>query len=627
MEMQEESKLKPQTELDLTLNPELPVASDVLPDTTTIEQPEADEVEDTEAMVGDEENSRQRTVYGSIEELLDALRGMAARQSDDIAREELASVKQQFYAFQHKLNEETLDGETELAEKKDAPNEATPAETEFKALMNVIKEKKAARMAEIESLRADNLKKRDEIIEQLLAMSADADNVNREFPRFRELQQQFKEVGEVTASESTAQWKRYQDAVEKFYDQYRINKDLRDYDFRKNLDVKTLLCNEAESLAVEEDVVVAFKRLQALHDTWRDTGPVAKEVREEIWNRFKDASAVVNKRYQAFFEERKAREMRNEEAKTALCERAEAIDYVSASSYKDWDELTDKILALQEEWRSLGYATRRNNNKLFARFRAACDAFFSAKALYFKSARDQQTQNLQLKTSLCEQAEELSDSTDWKKTADKLIDLQRRWKEIGPIPRKQSEALWTRFQKACDHFFEMKKKDLSESRKSEQAALRAKREIIAELKAVDDDVTPDDVQAALHDADTRWRQAGHVPFREKDKIYEEYRGVVNELRNRFKLSRSSRSMARFETELANMGNDSNRISRERERLARIYEAKCQELKTCENNLGFFTAKNARGNAMLQELDRRISTVKEDIQTLRDKIALLDKNSL
>lgn len=455
-------------------------------------------------------------------------------------------------------------------------------------------------------------------------MSADTDNVNREFPRFRELQQQFKEIGEVTATEATDQWKRYQDAIERFYDQYRINKDLRDYDFRKNLETKTLICTEAESLANEEDIITAFKRLQTLHESWRDTGPVAKEIREEIWNRFKDASAVVNKRYQAFFEERKAREQQNEDAKTALCERVEAIDINGATTFKQWDEYTAAILAAQEEWRTLGYASRKNNNKLFARFREACDKFFTAKATYYKETKERQNENLQKKIELCEQAEALKDSTDWKKTADKLVEMQRRWKTIGAVPKKQSDSLWNRFQKACDHFFEQKKKDLSDSRNAEQAALKAKRDIIARVNAVGDDSTPEEVTALLHQADSDWREAGHVPFREKDKIYDEYRNAVNALRDRYKLSRNSRSMARFANTLADIGNDQNRLDKERERLVRMYESKRQELKTCENNLGFFTTKSNRGNAMLQELNRRIVAIKEDIEGLRNKISMLDE---
>ena len=570
----------------------------------------------------EETEARPRIHYTTVDEVLEAARQLAERDADEIARDEVSSLKQQFYALRRAQAEANADAET--AEAAPAAETAPDAvETDFRALLDVIKEKKAARAAQVEAQRVANLARRDEIIGLMLEMSADADNVNREFPRFKELQQQFKEVGEVPATESTAQWKRYQDAVEHFYDQYRINKDLRDYDFRKNLDTKTMICVEAEALANEADVVTAFKRLQTLHETWRDTGPVAKELRDELWNRFKDASAVVNKRYQAYFEERKALEQQNETAKTALCERIEAIDLAALTSFKQWDEQTAAILAAQEEWRALGFASPRVNNKLFARFRQACDAFFAAKAAFYKAARDQQAENLAAKTALCEEAESLKDSTDWRRTADRLVELQRRWKTIGAVPRRQSDALWARFQQACDYFFEQKKKDLSDLRSSEQAALKAKRDIIARLKDIADDTSADEVNTLLKQADTDWRQAGHVPFRDKDKIYDEYRATVSALRDRFKLSRSSRSMARFENTLADIGNDTAKLSRERERIVRAYEAKRQELKTCENNLGFFTTKSGRGNAMIAEMERRIAGIKEEISTLAAKIQLLD----
>lgn len=607
MEMREESIAAQGAEMDLT------------PDTNQATEPvyeTADVVEQTADGDGGSDDVRpERVVYASAEDALEAARVLAGKDAGELSREELSNVKQQFYAFRNAERPAPSEDGVEVTE---------PIDVEFREVLDIIKEKKAAHVAQLEAEREANLARREAIIEELRAMSTDADNVNREFPRFKELQQEFKEIGEVPATAATAQWKRYQDAVEHFYDQYRINKDLRDYDFKKNLDTKNALCNEAEELASEEDVVTAFRRLQVLHDTWRDTGPVAKELREDIWNRFKDASAVVNKRYQAYFEERKAREQLNESAKTAICERVEALDLASVDNYKAWDEMTALILSAQEEWRSLGYASPKNNNKLFSRFRSACDNFFNAKAAFYKGARDKQNENLALKTALCEQAEALKDSTEWKKTADKLVELQRKWKSIGAVPRKHSDALWARFQQACDYFFEQKKKDLSELRQSEQAALKAKREIIAELGAVGDDLEPEAVSALLKDADRRWRGAGHVPFKEKDKVYAEYRAMVDALYERFKLTRMSRSMARFETSLADMGGDSSRIGRERERIVRAYEAKSQELKTCENNLGFFTTKSGRGNAMLQEMERRIAAIKEEIETLRAKIKLLDE---
>lgn len=599
---------------------------EVIADSTLNEQQAPEPVYENEEIVentADAEETLAVPVYATKDEVMEAARAVAAKEADDVSREEVNYLKQQFYAF--RKAEQAIEREAfEAAGNNPAdftPAES-PAEEEFKAILNEIKEKKAEQVAKLEAEREANLALKNEIIDQLLEMSADADNVNREFPRFRELQQQFKTIGEVPATAVTDQWKRYQEAVEKFYDQYRINKDLRDYDFKKNLETKTLLCEEAERLASEEDIVLAFRRLQDLHDTWRETGPVAKEMREDIWMRFKDASAVINKKYQAFFEERKAREVENENAKTALCERMEALEANTPSSYKEWDELTAQVLAAQEEWKGIGYASKKNNNKLFARFRAACDLFFTAKAEYYKGVKDRMAENLRLKTALCEEAEALKESTEWRKTADRLADLQKKWKTIGAVPKRQSDAVWKRFQEACDYFFEQKKKDLSDIRHAEQAALKAKKAIIAELKAVSEDAVADDVAALIKKCDSEWRQAGHVPFRDKDKIYDEYRATVNQLQEKYKLTRASKSMARFEANLAEM-TDGRSLNRERERLVRAYEQKKNELKTCENNLGFFTTKSRSGNAMLQELERRIAGIKEEIEGLRKKITMID----
>lgn len=620
MEMCEEPMAEtPEVKVDSTVNVEQ-ASEPVCEKEEVVEQV----AEAPEAEVESQAEEVETPVYATIEEVVEAARGVASKAAEDVTREEVNSLKQQFYAFrkaEQVAEKEAFEAAGNAPEAFEAVE--SPLEVEFKALLNEIKDKKADQVARLEAEREANLKIRNEIIDQLLEMSADADNVNREFPRFRELQQQFKTVGEVPATAVTEHWKRYQEAVEKFYDQYRINKDLRDYDFKKNLETKTLLCEEAERLADEEDIVLAFRRLQGLHDTWRETGPVAKELREDIWMRFKDASAVINKKYQTFFEERKAREQANEDAKTALCERMEAIDPVAITSYKEWDEQTAKVLAAQEEWKGIGYASKKNNNRLFARFRAACDKFFTAKAEFYKEAKDRMAENLRLKTDLCEEAEALKESTEWRKTADRLVELQKKWKTIGAVPKRQSDAIWKRFQDACDYFFEQKKKDLSDTRHAEQSALKAKKAIIATLKAVGEDVTPDEVAAIIKKCDADWRGAGHVPFREKDGIYEEYRAVVNELQNKYGLSRAGRSMARFESNLAEL-TDSKSLNRERERLVRAYENKKNELKTCENNLGFFTTKNRSGNAMIQELERRIAGIKDEIEQLRVKITMVDE---
>lgn len=585
---------------------------------------------------GENETAAERTleVYPDRESVLAAARELASHDAADITREEVAHLKQQYYSLAKNVVVEAAEGaeadqavaaveeETEAAEVSVA---ADAADEEFKAILAVIKEKKAQQLAAQEAARQANLEKCNAIIEKILEMSADADNVNREFPNFRELQQQFKEAGEVPPQAQTDLWKRYQDAVERFYDQYRVNKDLRDYDFKKNLETKTLLCDEAERLKDEEDVVAAFRRLQSLHDKWRETGPVAKDLRDSIWLRFKDASAEVNKRYQAFFEERKAREQANEDAKTALCEQAEAVDYQSATSFAAWDKLTAQVLTMQQEWKKLGYASRKSNNKLFARFRAACDRFFTAKAEFYKESKDRMSENMRLKTLLCEEAETLSQSTEWKKTAERLVELQKQWKSIGAVPRKYSDALWERFQKACDYFFDLKKKDLNELRRGENQALKAKKEITARINEAiaDESMTAEKAEELLRQAAADWKGAGHVPFREKDRVYDDYRKAMDTLREKHGLTRSSRQMARFESALSEMG-DNPQLGRERERLVRAYDARCQELKTCENNMGFFTTKTSKGNAMLQELQRRIATLREDIETLRKKIALIDE---
>ena len=439
--------------------------------------------------------------------------------------------------------------------------------------------------------------------------------------RDREIQAEFKEIGEVPATEATELWKNYQGAVEQFYDQLKVNKDLRDYDFRKNLELKTLLCEEAEKLNEEEDIVLAFKRLQNLHDEWRQTGPVAKEVREEIWARFKDASTLVNKKYQGFFEERKARELENEKAKTEICERVEALDFSSLKTYAAWDEMTKQILAAQEDWKKLGFASRKTNNQLFSRFRSVCDKFFTLKAEHYREMKEELAANLARKTALCEKAEALKDSTDWKKTADELVRLQKEWKTIGTVPKKHSDSIWHRFQTACDAFFESRKANLNESRAAEQVNLKAKREIIAALKEIPLDSNRAETMPKVKELQAKWQTIGHVPMREKDKLYDEYRAACDALYNRLGRDRGGRS--RFEDVINEMGADQQKLYRERERILRAFEIKRNELKTYENNLGFLSSKSKSGDSMVREMERRIQRIKDDLASIEEKIKLID----
>lgn len=559
-------------------------------------------------------------------ELLDALSELAQKDASEIGRDEVGRLKQQFYAIRKVEIEKE---KTEFLEKGNEESafaaKEDESEAKFKEILNVIKEKKAALLAAQEAERQNNYEQKAKIVEEIKTLAADTDNVNRTFTQFKDLQQAFKNIGEVPPTLSTELWKQYQDAVEAYYDQLKINKELRDYDFKKNLDMKQLLCDEAEKLAEEDDVVVAFKRLQDLHDKWREVGPVAKDIREEIWGRFKDASAVINKKYQAFFEERKAREQENEDAKTAICERIEALDFEALKGYSEWDEMTKVILEAQEDWKKLGYASKKMNNALFARFRETCDKFFEKKANYFKTMKDELASNLEKKIALCEKAEALKDSTDWKKTTDAFVALQKEWKTIGAVAKKHSDVVWKRFLAACDYFFEEKKKKTSGVRQTEQANLKLKKEIIAKLGEIAEDTPREDAIKQVKELMAQWQQVGHVPYREKDKVYEAYRTKVDELYKRFDMRGSQARMNNFEDSVNEMSGDENKLYRERERLMRNYEQKRNELNTYENNLGFFNSKSKSGDTMLRDLERKIQRIKEDLATLEQKIKVIDSH--
>lgn len=615
MEMREQSL----NQQDQTLNEELLNVQNVSEEEVAAVEPVADVVAESGQDPAPQAELTKEIIVSQAAELAD-------KPAEEVGREEVARLKQLFYAIRK------VELEKEKAEFLEKGNEETAfaakvdeVEEKFKEILNVIKEKKATLLAQQEAERQANCEKKVKIIEEIVTLAADTDNVNRAYPRFKELQQEFKAVGDVPPTVATEQWKQYQDAVESFYDQLKVNKELRDYDFKKNLDTKQLLCSEAEKLAEETDVVVAFKRLQELHGKWRETGPVAKEIREEIWSRFKDASAVVNKKYQSFFEERKAREQENEIAKTAICERIEALDFDSLKSFSAWDEMTKTILLAQEDWKKLGFASKKMNNVLFARFRATCDKFFEMKATYFKTIKDDLSTNLEKKIALCEKAEALKDSTDWKKTTDELIALQKEWKTIGAVAKKHSDVVWKRFLAACDYFFEEKKKNTSSTRQVEQANLKQKKEIIAKLGAITEDVARDEAIKQIKELMAQWQQVGHVPYRDKDKVYEAYRAKVDELYKQFDMRGTQARMANFEESVSGMGGDENKLYRERERLMRSYEQKRNELNTYENNMGFFNSKSKSGDSMLRELERKIQRIKEDLATIEQKIKVIDSH--
>ena len=606
MNMREESLNSELQEKDVTLNEEQITVQSENDATETIAETS------TEAEVVTKES------------LIAAATALAEKPAEEIGRDEVARLRQQFNA----IRKEELDAEKAAFIEKgneEAAFAALPdeAEDKFKEILNTIKEKKAEFIAAKEAEQQKNAERKTTIIDEIIALSADTDNVNRQFPRFKELQQEYKSVGDVSPTVASDLWKKYQDAIERFYDQLKVNKDLRDYDFKKNLEIKQLLCNEAEKLADEEDIITAFKRLQELHDKWRETGPVAKEIREEIWARFKDASVVINKKYQAFFEERKAREQENEAAKTALCERIEAIDLESLNSYAAWDEMTKTIIAAQEDWKKLGFASKKMNNALFARFRETCDKFFEKKAEYFKNMKDELANNLEKKIALCEKAEALKDSTEWKKTTDQLIALQKEWKTIGSVAKKHSDNVWKRFLAACDYFFQQKKKATTGTRQIEHANLKQKREIINQLEAINDETPRDEAIKTVKSLMAKWQETGHVPYKEKDKIYEAYRKKINELYDRLDMKEVKSNLANFENSINEIGNDENKLYRERERLLRNYEQKRNELNTYQNNLGFFNSKSKSGDSMLRDLERKIQRIKDDLSMLEKKIEVID----
>lgn len=526
-----------------------------------------------------------------------------------IRKEELAKEKEAFIA---KGNEEAAF----------APA-ADELEEQFKSLYAEIKEKRAAYNAAQDALKAENLAKKREIISKINEIAEDADNVNRQYSTVQQLQQDFKAIGEVPSENDTEVWKSYQVAVERFYDLLKMNKELRDYDFKKNLEQKQALCAEAEALDEEADIVDAFKKLQQLHTSWREIGPVSKEIREELWTRFKNASAVINKKYQSFFEERKANEKKNAEGKEALCVKIEAISTDNLKTYAAWDEATKAIIGLQEEWKKLGFASRKVNTELFARFRKSCDEFFAKKAEFFKRMKDELAANLAKKIELCEKAEALKDSTEWKKTTDALIALQKEWKTVGPVVKKHSDAVWKRFIAACDAFFEEKKKQNVNVHSVEHENLKQKKDIIAQINSILENKETEDAPNKVRELMKKWQEVGHVPYKEKDKVYAEYKAAIDKAFEQLDMKAKKARMANFANSINQMS-DTGKVYHERERLVRAYEMKSQELKTYENNFGFFNAQSKSGNSLVKEMERKIANIKEEIAMLEQKIKLIDE---
>ena len=555
-------------------------------------------------------------------ELVDLMRDLATRPIEEV-KDEVQAIKAAFFALRR--DEVAQEKEAFLANGNDE-NDFTPKEdndeNNLKELLNVLKERRTEYNAAQEANREANLEKKRQIIALINEIANDPDNINRQFNRVKQLQQDFKDAGEVPPTADTEVWKEFQRATERFYDVLKMNKELRDYDFKKNLELKQQLCEEAEALDEESDIVSAFRKLQELHNKWREIGPVAKELREDLWARFKAASSAINKKYQTFFEDRKSKEKENADAKTALCEKIEQISTDDLKTYAQWDEVTKQIIALQEDWKKLGYASRKANAALFARFRKSCDDFFGKKAEFYKSMKEELNANLAKKIDLCERAEALMDSTEWKEATDKFVELQKEWKTIGPVVKKHSDTVWKRFIAACDHFFEEKKKQNVNVHAVEHDNLKAKKEVIATLKATIEEAGEEAAQK-VRDLMDRWQEIGHVPFKEKDKIYAQYRELIDEAFDTLNMRGSRPRGEGGSSYRGSRQSGSDRGLSERDRLVRSYEQRMSELKTFENNMGFLTANTKSGNSLVQEMERRISRLKEEIAELEQKIKDLD----
>ena len=560
------------------------------------------------------------------EEILAKLKEVVA-DVENVAKPEIDGLKQSFY----KLHNAEQDAARKLfIENGGAAENFVPqtdcVEEEFKNIMSVIKEKRSALTAELEKQKEMNLQVKLSIIEELKELVESPDDANKSYTEFKKLQQQWNEVKLVPQAKVNELWKNYQLYVEKFYDLLKLNNEFREYDFKKNLEIKTHLCEAAEKLADEEDVVSAFHQLQKLHQEFRDTGPVAKELRDEIWARFKAASTTVNRRHQQHFEALKEVEQHNLDQKTVICEIIEAIDYKELTSFASWESKTQEVIALQNKWKTIGFAPQKMNVKIFERFRKACDEFFRRKGEFFKSLKEGMNENLEKKRALCEKAEALKNSTDWKATADELTKLQKEWKTIGPVAKKYSDAVWKRFISACDYFFEQKNKATSSQRSVEQENLEKKKAIIEKLNAIDDQMNTEEATQLVRDLMKEWNGVGHVPFKEKDRIYKQYHSQVDKLFERFNISASNKKLSNFKSTISSIQEGSPQaLYREREKLVRAFDNMKNELQTYENNLGFLTTSSKKGNSLLTEINRKVEKLKADIELVKEKIKVVDEN--
>lgn len=575
--------------------------------------------DNTEAVADD----LSKKVYNSKKEVIERLKEIVA--SDDTPdKAEVDHLKTAFYKLHFAEREAQQKAYIDAGGDPDKYQLAPDDDEEvFKAEMGVIKEKRQKAFLALEEEKQANLKKKEEIIEKIKAMATTPEEANKSYNDFKALQQEWKAIKPVPADKANELWRTYQMHVEQFYDMLNLNREAREYDFKKNLEAKTKLCEAAEKLADEPDVISAFHQLQDLHQQYREIGPVAKDLREQVWARFKAASTIINKRHQQHFEELRAKESENLERKTALCEKVEAIAKEENKGTGDWEKHTQAIIDIQKEWKTIGFAPQKMNVKIFERFRAACDDFFTRKGEYYKALKSKYAENTEKKKALVEQAQALQDSTDWHATTDKLIALQKEWKTIGMVPHKIGDKLWADFRAACNKFFDARNEANAGTRNAERENLNKKKDVIERLNALLKEAG-DDVQQKLQELTDEFNSIGHVPYKEKDKIYKEYHDVLDKIYDELHVSAARKRMDNFRNNLKNVAErGGNALDNERARLMRQYERLKGDINTFENNLGFLNVSSKKGNSLIEEMNRRIQKLKNELEETRQKIKAID----
>ena len=582
-----------------------------------IQETTAPEVESNEVA------AEERKTYTTKQEVLDRVKEIAHGEEQP-QKEEVEYLKTVFYKLHIAEREAKLKDYIDGGGDPEA-YQITPDEDEevFKAEMGIIKERRQQQFREMEAEKEENLKKKLDIIEKIKAMVTSPEEASKTYQEFKTLQQEWRDIKAVPAERANELWRNYQLYVEQFYDLLKLNSEARELDFRKNLEAKTRLCEAAEKLADEEDVISAFHQLQKLHQEYREIGPISKDLREEIWQRFKAASTVINKRHQQHFEDLRAREEENLARKTALCEKVEAIAAEENRGSADWERHTQEIIAVQQEWKTIGFAPQKMNVKIFERFRAACDDFFARKAEYFKTLKDTFKENVEKKRALIEKAKALQDSTEWRSTSDKLIALQKEWKTIGMVPKKMGDQLWEEFLAACNKFFEARNAAGAGQRTEEYGNLEKKRDVIARLSAIAEE-GGDDLQEKVQALVEEYNAIGHVPFKEKDKLYKEYHSVLDRLYKELNISVAKRRLSKFKDNLKQVAErGEGALDTERARLMRQYDSLKQEIQTYENNLGFLSVSSKKGNSLIDEMNRKVQKLKDDLQLVKEKIKAID----